>query len=140
MGATNEQWEENRKSFVDKFSLHPKTNEPLLPYSLKPRIIFRDKKLKIKNQPKVSIVIPSKDNIKLLFDCVSSIVNKTEYTNYEVLIADTGSNEDNKNKIKEFIKGKKCRLVEYDFYHFSEINNEVVENHIDDTTELLLIL
>jgi GT2 family glycosyltransferase len=28
--------------------------------------------------------------------------------------------------------------VEYDFYHFSEINNEVVENHIDDTTELLL--
>ena len=52
MGATNEQWEENRKSFVNKFSLHPKTSEPLLPYALKPRIIFRDKKLKIKNQPK----------------------------------------------------------------------------------------
>ena len=54
------------------------------------------------------------------------------------MIADTGSNEDNKNKIKEFIKNKKCRLVEYDYYHFSEINNEVVENHLDDSTTLLL--
>ena len=138
MGMTNEEWEENRKSFVNKFSLHPKTNKPLLPYALKPRIIFRDKKLKIKNQPKVSIIIPSKDNIDLLFKCINSIVNKTQYINYEVVIADTGSNEDNKNKIKEFIKNKKCRLVEYDYYHFSEINNEVVENHLDDSTTLLL--
>jgi GT2 family glycosyltransferase len=58
---------------------------------------------------------------------------------FKIYIADTGSTDDEKTEIKNFIsKMVECRLIEYDFYNFAVINNDVVENHIDKDTELLL--
>ena len=45
----------------------------------------------IKKQPKLAIIIPTKDNIDILFGCLDSILDKTSYINYKVYIADTGS-------------------------------------------------
>ena len=42
-------------------------------------------------QPLVSIVIPSRDQLPLLQRCVESILEKTRYFNYEILIVDNGS-------------------------------------------------
>jgi GT2 family glycosyltransferase len=42
-------------------------------------------------QPLVSIVIPSRDQLPLLQRCVESILEKTRYFNYEVLIVDNSS-------------------------------------------------
>lgn len=47
----------------------------------------------------VSIIIPSKDNPNLLDQCLSSIIAKTNYTNYEILVIDNGSSEDNRLRI-----------------------------------------
>ena len=63
-----------------------------------------------------------------------------------IYIADTGSSEDEKNQIRELIdsytqktdKHRHTRLIEYDYYNFAKINNDVVKNHIDDDTELIL--
>lgn len=43
--------------------------------------------------PLVSIVIPSKNNYKLLSSCIRSIIDRTEYENYEIVIVDTGSSD-----------------------------------------------
>lgn len=42
---------------------------------------------------KVSIIIPNKDKAELLSACIGSILEKTQHKNYEVLVIDTGSEE-----------------------------------------------
>ncbi|MBT1170596.1 glycosyltransferase [Bifidobacterium sp. SO4] len=43
--------------------------------------------------PKVSIIIPTKDHIDLLSVCLQSVFEKTEYGNYEIIIAENNSTE-----------------------------------------------
>jgi len=50
------------------------------------RIIFE-----LKERPLVSIIIPNKDNIPLLRNCLSSITEKTTYNNYEIIIVENNS-------------------------------------------------
>jgi glycosyltransferase involved in cell wall biosynthesis len=42
---------------------------------------------------KVSIVIPTKDKVELLRACVASILARTTYANYEIVLVDTGSTQ-----------------------------------------------
>src|SRR4030095_3394475 len=44
-------------------------------------------------RPMVSIIIPTKDKIKVLSSCITSILQKTDYTNFEILIIDNNSTE-----------------------------------------------
>ncbi len=43
--------------------------------------------------PLVSIVIPTRNGFNLLYRCVESIFAKTQYTNYELIIIDNGSDD-----------------------------------------------
>lgn len=43
--------------------------------------------------PLVSLIIPTKNQLKLLRQCVESIFDKTTYTNYELIIVDNGSDD-----------------------------------------------
>lgn len=45
------------------------------------------------DEPKVSIVIPTKDHIDLLRACLTSVIEKTTYRNYEIIIAENNSVE-----------------------------------------------
>jgi len=45
--------------------------------------------------PRVSLVIPTKDNFEHLERCITSIVENTDYPDYEILIVDNGSTESN---------------------------------------------
>lgn len=56
-----------------------------------------------KNDPLVSIVIPSKDNVDVLTMCLTSICEKTDYKNFEIVLVDNGSNDENKAKIRQLI-------------------------------------
>ena len=47
----------------------------------------------IKNNPKISIVIPTKDQYLIVKKCVESILAKTTYKNYEIILVDTGSSD-----------------------------------------------
>ncbi len=47
-------------------------------------------------KPLVSIVIPSKDNPNLIDTCVGSIRRLTKYSNYEILVIDNGSSDENR--------------------------------------------
>lgn len=43
--------------------------------------------------PKVSIIIPSKNHTNLIRRCIKSIIDHTTYTNYEIILVDTGSTD-----------------------------------------------
>jgi glycosyltransferase involved in cell wall biosynthesis len=45
------------------------------------------------SKSKVSIIIPNRDNVDLLTACIHSILEKTKYEYYEILIVDTGSKD-----------------------------------------------
>lgn len=45
------------------------------------------------NRPMVSIIIPTKDHARLLKDCISSIVQLTTYSNYEIILVENNSTE-----------------------------------------------
>ena len=47
----------------------------------------------VKNNPKVSIVIPSKDQYDIIKQCLITINKKTTYKNYEIIIVDTGTTD-----------------------------------------------
>jgi len=134
IGITNDEWERNREQFVQKY-------KDKLPYNIKPDIKFEveNPNKKLKETPKIAIIIPTKGNVHLLKQCVNSIHDYDGYTNFKIYIADTGSTPEEKLEIKDFIsKMTYVNLIEYDFYNFAVINNDVVENHIDKDTELIL--
>lgn len=74
---------------------------------------------------KVSIIISTKDNTNILKKCIESIIGKTSYTNYEILIVDNLSKEAKTFKYYQKIKGNgKVRIITYDKpFNFSAINN-----------------
>lgn len=75
--------------------------------------------------PMVSIVIPSKDNYDVLKMCISSVFRKTSYKNYEVIVVDNGSNEENKHKIMSLIQEYGCSyLYEQKDFNFSWMCNK----------------
>ncbi len=49
----------------------------------------------------VSIIIPSKDNPKVLERCLESIVKLTQDVKYEIVVIDNGSNDENKSYIEQ---------------------------------------
>lgn len=55
----------------------------------------------IQGTPLVSIIIPNKDNLKLLKQCVESILEQTSYPYFEVIIVENGSTE---KGIEEYYK------------------------------------
>ena len=132
IGETNEEWEKNRIKFVERYSSN-------LPSEVPVEVFYPKKDTYIKKQPKLSIIIPTKDNIDILFNCLNSIVKKTKYSNYEIIVADTGSEDENMKQIEEFCEdNEKIKLVKFDYYNFAQINNEVVYDHISEDSELLL--
>ncbi len=67
---------------------------------------------------KVSIIIPSKDNPDILRRCINSILTLTEYRNYEIIVVDNGSNDDNRRMIKEYLAEMSAKYI-YDVYSFN---------------------
>jgi GT2 family glycosyltransferase len=85
-------------------------------------------KYKILGNPKVSIIIPTRDEVKVLQRCIRSILGKTGYDNYEILIVDNQSRQSATFKYYDETKSNpKIRITKYDdTYNYSKINNYAV--------------
>ncbi|MCR4793103.1 MAG: glycosyltransferase [Lachnospiraceae bacterium] len=60
---------------------------------------------------KVSIVIPSKDNYKVLRRCIESIYSVAAGVDFEVVVVDNGSNEKNRAKIEKLLESHGCKYI-----------------------------
>ena len=80
----------------------------------------------VEGNPKVSIIIPNMDHIEELEVCVNSILEKTAYSNYEIIIVENNSKkEETFNYYKEIEKNEKIRIIYYEEkkFNYSRIIN-----------------
>lgn len=74
--------------------------------------------------PFVSIIIPSKDNFKILKQCIESVLQYTDYHHYEIIVVDNGSGAYQKGKIEEYLLGKGVRYIyRVEEFNFSKMCN-----------------
>lgn len=85
---------------------------------------------KIIGNPKVSIIIPNKDNVSTLKKCINSIKNKTKYTNYEIIVVENNSEEKKTFKYyDEISKSDNIKVIKWTKgFNYSAINNFAVKN------------
>lgn len=78
-------------------------------------------------QPLVSIIIPTKDQLSMLIPCVTSLLEKTTYRNYELLIVDNNSETPEALQWLEgiaTIDPERIRVLRYPYpFNYSAINN-----------------
>lgn len=111
-------------------------------HKIPPRPIIADKnKIKLKREPLISIIIPTKGNIGMLTRCLTSIEKNTDYTNYSIYIVDTGSTDQELHILNQYVRKNLTKvklLLMLDWYNFAKLNNLAVEKYIDPDTELIL--
>jgi GT2 family glycosyltransferase len=75
-------------------------------------------------QPLVSILIPTRDRADLLGMCLDSLIERTTYQNYEVIIIDNGSVEEATQRLFERLPKDRFRIIRDDSpFNFSALNN-----------------
>lgn len=121
IGATDEQWENNRLRFITSHAYH-------LPCHIKGEIFVDTFPIILPHYPAVSIIILHKSKNYLLFNCLLSIAEKSTYPNYEIIIVDTGSSTTELAEIEVFISLTllKIKLIKTHHYHFARSNNSAV--------------
>jgi glycosyltransferase involved in cell wall biosynthesis len=82
-------------------------------------------------KPRVSIIIPNKDHVPLLRNCLSSIIEKTTYTNYEIIIVENNSTKETTFEYYKYIQRfPNIKVVQWKGkgFNYSEICNFGVQH------------
>ena len=79
----------------------------------------------IVGNPNITIIIPNKDNIKLLKRCINSILKLTTYKNYEIFIIENNSIKNTTFKYyKKIAKNTKIKILNYNKNTIMDLNGE----------------
>lgn len=76
--------------------------------------------------PLISLLIPTRDHVELIKNCVNSILDKTTYENYEIIILDNASVEVETLHFFKEIQARSSRVSVLSYNHefnYSAINN-----------------
>lgn len=78
--------------------------------------------------PLVSIVIPTKDKLEVLKPCVESVIERTAYRNFEIIIVDNGSVEERTLEfLRQVTTDTRAKVLSYPGpFNYSAINNFAV--------------
>lgn len=90
--------------------------------------------------PKVSIIIPSRDHAEDLVRCTKSILERTSYVPYEIIIMENGSvNSDTFAVYRELEKDVRIKVINWgeNVFNYAKINNDAIQYA---TGEYLLFL
>lgn len=84
-----------------------------------------DVRYKLDVKPRVSVIIPIKDNVGLLKALLDSIWEKTTYDNYELIIVDNNSEkEETAVYLEEISKKENVKIIKAAFpFNWSKVNN-----------------
>ena len=89
--------------------------------------------------PLITIIIPTYNGYDLLRQCVESILNKTNYPNFEILIVNNNSDEAvTLNYLQQLQNNEKIHILDYPHtFNYSAINNTAVQ---EASGELICLL
>lgn len=81
------------------------------------------------NNPLISIIIPIKDKAKITKKCIDSLYNKSTYSNFEIILVDNNSVEQETfDMINEYKKYDNFNVLRLDCeFNYSYINNEAAK-------------
>ena len=92
------------------------------------------------DNPKVSIIIPMKDKVNLTKVCIDSLYNKNTYQNFEIIIVDNNSTEEETlnyfNALKKEHDNVKILTIKEKF-NYSRLNNLAIKETTGDYILLL---
>ena len=75
-------------------------------------------------EPKVSIIIPTRDKYELLRACIESIQAKTTYGNYEIVVINNASSEVSALDYLKLLASNGVRVLDYPHtFNYSKITN-----------------
>lgn len=91
------------------------------------------------NLPLVSLIVPTKNGLHLIRQCVQSVLEKTTYPNYEILIVDNGTDDPETIEYFHSLKTKsKVRFLRDNRpFNFSALNNAAVKRAAGEVVVLL---
>lgn len=101
--------------------------------------IYRVKR-KILSDVLVSIIIPFKDKPQVLKTCIDSILQKSTYSNFEIIAVSNNSNDPETFDMMDHYKIVDERIAFFEFnypFNYSRINNDAVQ--IAKGTQLILL-
>lgn len=86
-------------------------------------------KWNISFEPLVSLIIPTKNSYELVKACIDSILTKTTYQNYEIILVDNNSDDEVAlSYFKHISEHPKIRVIHYPYvFNYSAINNYAVK-------------
>jgi glycosyltransferase involved in cell wall biosynthesis/cephalosporin hydroxylase len=89
--------------------------------------------------PLVSIIIPTRNGLKLLKQCIDSIYTKTTYPNYELIVVDNGSDDpETLMYLQGLSDSGKVRIIRDDSpFNYSYLNNKAVATSRGELLTLL---
>ena len=89
--------------------------------------------------PMASLIIPMRNELKLTQQCISSVLRKTTYSNYEIIIVDNGSDDTNVLKYLQSLKNdSRIRIIRDDRpFNFPALNNNAVQEARGDVLALV---
>ena len=82
-----------------------------------------------RKQPKVSIIIPTRDKSQILSKCVDSIREKTKYSNYEILVVNNMSSDESTLLLLESYRNDGIKIIDFPQpFNYSKICNLAAAN------------
>lgn len=115
-----------------------------------PKILYADNQVperrnierkNTESEPLISIVIPTKDHLEDLKNCIESIISKSTYQNYEIVVIDNASELDESVLYFEEIQKKNTRIKVFRLeckFNYSYINNQAIDKYCRGNYILLL--
>ena len=78
----------------------------------------------IKGDPLISIIIPNKDNIEMLKRCIDSILLRSSYQNFEIIVVENNSEQQGTFQYYETLTEERIRIVRWENeFNYPAINN-----------------
>jgi GT2 family glycosyltransferase/SAM-dependent methyltransferase len=93
---------------------------------------------KIEAWPRVSVIIPTRDHADTLANCIEGLIEKTDYSDIEIIIADNDSSEPETKALFERIEALGGIIVPCPGpFNYSKINNDAIKRASGDYILLL---
>lgn len=89
--------------------------------------------------PLVSLIIPTRNRLDLLRRCVESILHKTDYPHFEILIVDNESDDqETLDYMQQLEQNNQARIIDYPYpFHYADMNNRAVSHAHGEVIGLL---
>ncbi len=87
-------------------------------------------KYELREHALISIIVPNKDHVDMLSRCLASIIDKSTYENYEILVVENNSQEDLTFRYYDMLRTNprmKVLYYEEEGFNYARINNFAAE-------------